>query len=174
MHPHSSYHPLEGPQSYHHPTTVYPPSRRQSYQSSKPLQRPSSRVPSTSLFNQGLQTPPPDMTVGNVGPLLPSSYGQLQQFEPPVAVGCGAGGTVGGLPGPMSMFRNQGESAISQAYHDYRPRKDTSPPSRRNSLASGERQTGRRNSSSSGGASMTVPATINGSKANLAEFASQV
>lgn len=177
MHPHTTHHPLEGLQSYHHSTSVCPiPSRRSnSYDWQRPISEgsykpshPPSRIPSTSFVKPGLQTPPPDMTNESVGPLLPPSYGQ-QQFEPQVGRG---------LPGPLEIFRIPSEDPYPSLFPS--KRRESPPLSRRNSVAQQQRPREeqptrrRRSSTSNAGASLTVPSTVNGSKANLAEFASQV
>ncbi|CAZ85846.1 unnamed protein product [Tuber melanosporum] len=110
------------------------------------------------------------MTNEGVGPLLPPSYGQLQQFEPQVGRG---------LPGPLEIFRIPSEDPYPSLLPS--KRRESPPSSRRNSVVQQQQRSReeqparrRRSSTSDASASLTVPSTINGSKANLAEFASQI
>lgn len=171
MHPHSAYQPLEGLHSYHpagfrnlesprSPPNLTSNARRYSISSGAP----SRYQPSV---NRGLQTPPPDMSLGHMGTLHSHTHGQLRQLEPPIAGH--------GVPKSLDSCRT-----ATQSNYDYSlRRKQSPPPSRRTSVAHiteqpfQEKQQ-RRKSTSNVGASMTVPSTINGSKANLAEFAAQV
>lgn len=174
MHPLSAYQPLEGFYSYHsHSHSGFrnldsarsPPNlasnvRRCSISSEAP-----SRYHSTQSVNRGLQTPPPDMTLGHMGALHSHSHGQLRQLEPPVPGH--------GVPKSLDSCRT-----VTLPNYDYTRRKQSPPSTRRNSVAQiieqyPEKQH-RRKSTNNVGASMTVPSTINGNKANLAEFAAQV
>lgn len=173
MHPHSAYQPLEGLYSHHShsgfrnlesprsPPNLASNVRRSSTTSSGAP----SRYNSTPSVNRGLQTPPPDMTLGHMGALHSHSHGQLRQLEPPVPGH--------GVPKSLDSCRT-----ATQVNYDYSRRKQSPPSTRRNSVAQiieqyPEKQH-RRKSTSNVGASMTVPSTINGTKANLTEFAAQV
>lgn len=172
MHPHSAYQPLEGLYSYHSHSGFRnlesprsPPNLASNVRRSSVSSGTSSRYHSTPSVNRGLQTPPPDMTLGHMGALHSHSHGHLRQLEPPVPGH--------GVPKSLDSCRT-----VTQANYDYSRRKQSPPSTRRNSVAQiieqyPEKQQ-RRKSTSNVGASMTVPSTINGSKANLAEFAAQV
>lgn len=102
-----------------------------------------------------------------MGTLHSHSHAQLRQLEPPIAGH--------GVPKSLDSCR-----VGTQSNYDYSLRRKQSPPStRRTSVAhiteqSYQEKQQRRKSTSNAGASMTVPSTINGTKANLAEFAAQV
>ncbi|KAL7268868.1 hypothetical protein RUND412_008493 [Rhizina undulata] len=96
-------------------------------------------------------------------PLRQARYGQLEQFEPPIEAP--------GVPKMLDSFR-----ATSQTSQNYQQRKRDNSPVRRNSTAQQSRpeKPKSRRSSYSTSASLTVPASINGGKGNLAEFAAQI
>lgn len=105
------------------------------------------------------------MTLGHMGALHSHSHGQLRQLEPPVPGH--------GVPKSLDSCRT-----VTLPNYDYNRRKQSPPSTRRNSVAQIIEQypdkQHRRKSTSNVGASMIVPSTINGNKANLAEFAAQV
>lgn len=179
MHPHTAYQPLEGPHSFHpagifnnfdsprSPISLGSNVRRYSISSGAP-----SRYQPTQSVSRGLQTPPPDMASGYKGTIPSYNHGQqLRQFEPPIAGN--------GVPKSLDSFRMSNTQSSSSNQNYIARRRESPPISRRNSIAHPEQHSSsssskRRSSTSNAAASMTVPASINNTKANLAEFAAQV
>lgn len=149
--PPAAFQPLDGPRASSFcnpgPYAAYNPPRR-----SSAVLSPRRNSYSAAQARDGLRTPPPDMLSTDYGVVQQStSSGHLRQFEPPIQTS--------GIPKMLDSFRN------SAPVHNRMPlRRNESP-------VHAEQSKGR---SMSNGATMTIPPTINSTKGNLAEFASQV